>query len=270
MRHSFSRGSREYRVAVDEAAAGAEELTFRSQREAVAFLRRESHRAGALGGFRRVLAGARSGVEVGRLSDQEVLLRLGWMVAQRRVRIYHGQRLRFAYGADPVVTDEPSALGPVEGFGIIGDAVIAEPPLFDVAMTGKDPPLVEVELVLGPIPGQESDADDLDAAAQAATMRDAAEAGLPFCEECEKLKAAKAAARAQEEEQKEQADEQDEEDGQEEPEVARASDTPTDEAVANVDAAAQAAVLRSAAASGAPFCEECEKLEAAKQAAAAA
>jgi hypothetical protein len=194
MRHSFSRGQHAYRVSVDETGEDAGELRFRSQREAAAFLERESHAAGAMRGYRRVLEAARSGVDVGRLSDQEVLLRLGGLLTRRRVRLHAAKREHLIYSKETTAADEPSAIGPVEGFGIVGDLTIAEFPLYDVDLTAKEPPLIDVGVELGSLPGEENDADALDAGAQATALQAAAASGVPFCEECEKAKAAAAAA----------------------------------------------------------------------------
>lgn len=194
MLHRFSRNSRDYRVAVDEVREEPE-LVFRSHREAVAFLRRESRGREGMQGLRRMLEAARSGVDVGRLSDDEVLWRLGWLVSTRRVRLHRGDRLQYSF-EQPMQEEAASALGPVEGFGVVADADIQGPPLFETELASKDPPLVEVGLSLDPIPGEESDVDDLDAAAQAATLQSAAESGAPFCEECERRKRAAAAAAA--------------------------------------------------------------------------
>lgn len=251
MRHSFSRGQHAYRVTVDETVEDAEELRFRSQREAAAFLQRESHAAGAMRGYRRVLEAARTGADVGRLSDQEVLLRLGGLMAQRRVRLHEAQREHLAYTDWTPAEDEPSAIGPDKGFGIVGELVVAEVPLYDVDLTSNEPPLIDVGVELGPLPGEDNDADAVDAGAQAVALQAAAASGAPFCEECAKAKAAAAAAQAADD-------------------AAGASEEEAkDESVAALDAPAQAAALRGAAASGVPFCEECEKAKAAAAAAAA-
>jgi hypothetical protein len=229
--HRFSGSSRGYRVVVNEPSDDAE-LVIRSPRDAASFLRHESHSPGDMRGLRRVLAGTRSGIDVGHLSEEDVLLHLGWLVAQRRVRLHRARRVDLTFPPDASKEDEDSALGPLEGFGVVADLVIQGPPLFDVDLVSKDPPLCEVELSLDPVPGAESDADALDATAQAETLREAAAAGVPFCEECEK-------ARLEAE--------------------AEQSDERVDASVAGIDPAAQAATMQSAAADGTPFCEECEK-----------
>lgn len=78
-------------------------------------------------------------------------------------------------------------------------------------------------------PEEEEEEENSAAEAQAEALVEAAEAGVPFCEECEKAKAAQ------------QAEE-------------TASAAPEE-----VDAEAQAATLTQAAEAGVPFCEECEK-----------
>jgi hypothetical protein len=82
---------------------------------------------------------------------------------------------------------------------------------------------------------------DSDAQAQAQVLKNAAEDGVPFCEECaKKAAAAEAASKA----------------------VAPQPEPPAPEPTLgqNNDAAAQAQVLRDAAQSGAHFCEICERM----------
>ena len=103
-----------------------------------------------------------------------------------------------------------------------------------------------------PPPDEEQDEDEeaelaqVDAGAQAAALQSAAESGAPFCEECEKARMAALAAQAQGPAQSAGDDEEQDE-----------------EEAADVDPAAQAAVMQEAANDGAPFCEECERARAA-------
>jgi diadenosine tetraphosphatase ApaH/serine/threonine PP2A family protein phosphatase len=86
-----------------------------------------------------------------------------------------------------------------------------------------------------------------DAAATAQALKDAAQSGIPFCEECEKAKqAAKKAAPP--------------------PAVPEEVDAGVSQ---NTDAAATAQALQNAASTGTPFCAECEKARQALQQAAA-
>ncbi len=73
---------------------------------------------------------------------------------------------------------------------------------------------------------------DVDAEAQAATLKAAAETGVPFCEKCERAKR-----QAQQ----------------------KAAEQPAPASEADVDAGAQAATLKAAAKTGVPFCEKCER-----------
>ncbi len=83
---------------------------------------------------------------------------------------------------------------------------------------------------------------DIDGPAIAAAMRQAAQDGVPFCEQCLRKKLAR--------------------------ERAAAAAAPAEPATLSptVDAAAQAATLRDAAQRGTPFCAECEKAKAARAA----
>jgi hypothetical protein len=103
-------------------------------------------------------------------------------------------------------------------------------------------PIVEPEPVVEPGPRDE---EAVDAVVQAAALRQAADAGIPFCEECEKGRQRQAL----------QA-------GAREP-IARAAAPPVAAPRPVVEeksvAAAQASALKAAAATGAPCCEECEE-----------
>ncbi|MCY2987102.1 MAG: hypothetical protein NTY19_04440, partial [Planctomycetota bacterium] len=81
-----------------------------------------------------------------------------------------------------------------------------------------------------------------DATAQTLALVEAAQSGVPFCEECAKLRLSQSSERS-------------------EPPVAPVPAAPpeTSGPPSNPDAVAQAEVLVEAAQSGAPFCEECEK-----------
>jgi hypothetical protein len=81
-------------------------------------------------------------------------------------------------------------------------------------------------------------APDSDAVAQAQVLKDAAQKGVPFCEECTKAPLTKITAA---------------------PSTAPAPPEPASTLGPNNDAEAQAQALRDAAETGAPFCAECEK-----------
>lgn len=125
---------------------------------------------------------------------------------------------------------------------------IGEPAPPPEAVTPAEEPEAEPE----PEPAEESDAslENSDAVAQAQALVEASEEGTPFCEECAKAKAAAAAASA----------------APPPPSAAPSEESPTEaapeedgEVLAAASAEEQAETLKEAAATGVPFCEECEK-----------
>ena len=202
--------------------------------------------------LRRLASERGLGAAVARLTDHEVVDWVASRIGSAELRAFRAPvpPLNLPYEPPAEVDDAVGPESVVESeFLVAGVEALSEEeailPLLEV-----DPEPAEIEPSFeGPFEPVET--DSLDAAAQAETLRDAAAAGVPFCEECERARLAQQAAEQEAKEAEQEADEQ-----------AAASD---DEAQA-LDAAAQASVLQSAASSGAPFCEECEK---AKQAAAA-
>ena len=195
MLHRFSRSSRDYRIVVNshDLREGVE-VVLRSQTEALAFLRNAARSFGAARSFRRLLAGARPGYEVAKLADDQVLSHVATLVAQRHVRIYEEQHRVVAPPEDlEVALELPVGEEPIKGFGFVADAEVEGPPLFDSKFEAEPPPLFEFLFTYEPPPREENDADAIDVAAQAETMRDAAKSGVPFCAECERLKKQKAA-----------------------------------------------------------------------------
>lgn len=198
MPYRLSRRSSDYRLVVghdDGRPQEGVEVVFRSPAEAVSFLRHTSLGFDAMRSFRRILTSDRPGMDHGGMSDEQVLVQVGRLVQQRRVRIY--QLIRSSIRIELPEQPEEDVLGPAsvdEGFGIASDATVDTPPLLDTEIENDEPQLLEFTITYEPPPREENDADDLEVATQAEALRLAAQDGVPFCEECEKLKKQQAAA----------------------------------------------------------------------------
>jgi hypothetical protein len=148
----------------------------------------------------RSLLGTRSpGDVISRMTDVQVVDHLATRIAARQLHVYTDVSRPVSYVSRPTEQAE-EALGPMS-------ATVVEEPVDD----------------------------NVDVAAQAAALLQAARDGTPFCEECEKARLAELAA----------------------------AKVPPDPYV-DTDVAAQAAALQQAAADGVPFCEECERARAAE------
>jgi hypothetical protein len=142
-------------------------------------------------------------------SDPDVIEALAAALATSRLRAYAWPRARAGFLRPDLLETPPE-------------------PMFDPAPVA---PVTEA-------PPPEAPSEFPEPAEQARVLRQAAQAGAPFCEECEKARKAKQSAPLVESEE-----------------------------VANLDAAAQAQALRDAARAGTPFCAECEKARRAQQSA---
>jgi hypothetical protein len=211
------------------------------RREALAegrrMLARRAHDRGFVATLRRTLA--THGV-VGRLDDHEVIAVALRMLDRGQLQVRFRARVVRPFDA-PQSELEP-AIGPSEVVEVDDLFLDVEHvhPGNDLALTLELPPPADIT-VEAEHAGTPATFGDGELEAQASVLRDAAAAGMPFCEECEKARLAAEQEAAQ----------------------AAAADSPTDDALAGLDAAAQADTMRSAAASGAPFCEECERAKAA-------
>lgn len=139
---------------------------------------------GAMASLRRFAVVLAGGAALDRLDDHAVLAVLGEAVATGRLHLCRSQA-----GAEASAEGSPES--PVD-FGVaskqteITGAPAPAPPAPRMAAAPRPPP--------PPPPAPPADAaPEIDAAAQAATLREAARSGVPFCEECERARAARAA-----------------------------------------------------------------------------
>ena len=143
---------------------------------------------GAMASLRRSAVELAGGAALDRLDDHAVLAVLSDAVAAGRLQLCRAQA-----GADPGA--DASAEGAQEGPVDIGvalkqtEAARAPTSAPRMAAAPRPPP--------PPPPAPPAPAPpEIDAAAQAATLREAARSGVPFCAECEKARAARAAREA--------------------------------------------------------------------------
>jgi hypothetical protein len=126
------------------------------------------------GELRRLLGARLSCEVVSRMSDGEVIDQIARRIGAGELRVYGMRALRRGYSFKaPDAVDE--AVGPDE----VGQEELV------VASIDAEAAPEELEPTV-----------DVDAAAQAATLRSAAQDGVPFCEECEKAKQAREDSRA--------------------------------------------------------------------------
>jgi hypothetical protein len=199
--------------------------------------------AGGTSSLRAILARGYGGTAVTRMTDAEVRDALARRIASGAARVYKAPAPRPFFRVD-----EPEKLEDKEPQGKIDeDYLVAfveadgEPEMLEPAMDGEaEPEMLEPEAAgdaepekLEPEVMGDAEPELLEPAAEADAIR--AEAGADASGEA-------GAAREANEEQAEEEDEEEEGD-----------------ALAFEDPEAQAAALREAAASGAPFCEECER-----------
>jgi hypothetical protein len=225
---------------------------------------RFADRQAALRFLRGVVAGDPAGLRALRRtlaalpaqSDSDVLEALAAALASSRLRVYARPRVRPVFARrDPIEAPVEPVFDPPPVAPVSVEAPPPElPPEFlepatqaqalrEAAADGV-PFCEECEKARRaqpsappPLAAESEEVARVDAAAQAQALREAARAGLPFCEECEKARRAQPSAP---------------------PPPSIAEEAEEDDA-AQIDAATQASALRTAAASGAPFCEECEK-----------
>ncbi|HEY8086266.1 MAG TPA: hypothetical protein VIF09_00425 [Polyangiaceae bacterium] len=283
---SFEHVGQAYELTLQARAKGAPlRLDFDSARRLLAAPM--SHATG-MRRLREALSARASGSAVSRMTDAEVVHTLAHGIASRRIHLYATpvRRLLVVPRAEAPVEE---ALGPVreaQEEEAVDDAVDVPAQVEVLLLAAKDgvPFCEECEKArLAELAEQEALAeqgapddvpapapapapyDAVDVPAQVAALTQASAAGVPFCAECEKARLAELAANQPDEQKEEQ--EQDTADTEEREEASGPASAPAP-AASKLDAPAQAAVLAQAAASGAPFCEECEKARLAEQASA--
>lgn len=165
----------EVRARHDGASADRHEsvVPLRHPDEAQSYLRRNCTRPSAIGELRQLAAEGRQNASA--LSDEEVLAAIGRQLANGRLILVSGASTPPATGGgtDAAAVPQPSA--PPRRPPTMAPSSVLPPP--------RPAP------VPSPVAAAPEEFADVEQDSQAATLEQAADSGVPFCEVCEKAKA---------------------------------------------------------------------------------
>lgn len=147
-------------------------MNFGSPDLALLFLRKCKSDPGSMALLRRFVAYHSDQASLKRMSDHQVLQLLARNISDRQVKVVlHKGSAPLKGGSAPPPIPKPAPPQP--------KASVARPA-----------PLEPIKPVAAPPPIEEAVFASVDAAAQAATLKSAAQSGAPFCEECAKARSA--------------------------------------------------------------------------------
>ena len=169
MRRIISDRQGEYTIDRSPPSTDAEPRVFTSHFSALHFLRRLCSDPLARANIRTVFADQLPGRSLVRSSDDDVIRDLAWELVAGRVRVWYSAAEQASTGTGPT-------------------AAPAQPPP-PAARAPRQPAAPSAAL---PQPEETDFSPDLDIAAIAAVLKDAALDGVPFCEECLKRQMAAA------------------------------------------------------------------------------